>query len=170
MHNFQQVPMEYFEENPFKLIGKEWMLITAMKDHKANTMTASWGGLGVMWGKNVAYIVVRNSRYTKEFLDSADTFSLSFFDEKYKSALKYLGAVSGRDEDKIANAKLKVQLHEGTDTPFIDEANMVLICRKLYAGQLAAENFQVPEIQEQWYKDEDYHVLYIGEILEMDAR
>lgn len=170
MHNFQQVPMEYFEENPFKLIGKEWMLITAMKDHKANTMTASWGGLGVMWGKNVAYIVVRNSRYTKEFLDSADTFSLSFFDEKYKSALKYLGAVSGRDEDKIANAKLKVQLHEGTDTPFIDEANMVLICRKLYAGQLAAENFQVSEIQEQWYKDEDYHVLYIGEILEMDAR
>ena len=170
MHKFQPVPVEFFEKNPFQLIGKEWMLITAMKEHKVNTMTASWGGLGVMWGKNVAFIVVRNSRYTKEFLDSAQTFSLCFFNEEYKPALKYLGAVSGRNEDKIANAKLKVQLHETTDTPFIDEASMMMVCKKMYAGQLDKENFQLPEIQEQWYKDEDYHVLYIGEILDIRAR
>lgn len=173
MHNFQPMPIEYFEKNPFDLIGKQWMLITAMKDHKANTMTAAWGGLGVMWGKNAAFIVVRNSRYTKEFIDSAKTFSLSFFDESYRSALKYLGTVSGRNEDKIANAKIKIQIHEkegGLETPFIDDANLVLICKKMYAGQLDKENFQLPEIQEQWYKDEDYHVLYIGEVIEMLAR
>lgn len=170
MHNFQPVPADYFEENPFKLIGKDWMLITAMKDHKVNTMTASWGGLGVMWGKNVAYVVIRESRYTKEFVDAADTFSLSFFDETYKPALKYLGAVSGRDEDKIANAKLKVQLHETTDTPFFDEANIVLVCKKMYAGALDKENFCLPQIEEQWYKDGDYHVLYIGEVVEIMAR
>lgn len=173
MHNFQPMPIEYFEKNPFDLIGKQWMLITALKEHKVNTMTAAWGGLGVMWGKNVAYIVVRNSRYTKEFIDSSGTFSLSFFNENYRSALKYLGAVSGRDEDKISNAKLKIQLHEsegGVETPFIDEANLVLVCKKMYAGQLDKENFQIPDIQEQWYKDEDYHVLYIGEIVEMMAR
>ncbi len=170
MHNFQPVPVDFFDKNPFQLIGKDWMLITAMKDHKVNTMTASWGGLGVMWGKNVAYIVVRNSRYTKEFIDDADTFSLSFFDSSYKSALKYLGAVSGRDEDKIHNAKLKIQLHEPGDTPFIDEANLVLVCKKLYAGELSKDGFQIPDIQEQWYKDEDYHVLYIGEITDILAR
>ena len=170
MHNFQPVPVECLDKNPFQLIGKDWMLITAMKDNNVNTMTASWGGLGVMWGKNVAYIVIRNSRYTKEFIDGADTFSLSFFDESYKSALKYLGTVSGRNENKISNARLKVQLHEPGDTPFIDEAKHVLVCKKMYAGQLSKEGFQLPDIQEQWYKDEDYHVLYIGEITDILAR
>ncbi|MCI8371951.1 MAG: flavin reductase family protein [Lachnospiraceae bacterium] len=170
MHNFQPVPVDFFEKSPFELIGKDWMLITALKDNKVNTMTASWGGLGVMWGKNVAFIVVRNSRYTKEFIDGSTTFSLSFFDEKYKTTLKYLGAVSGRDEDKISNAKLKVQIHEPGETPFIDEANLVLICRKMYMGELGPDGFQLPQIQEQWYKDEDYHVLYIGEITEILAR
>lgn len=170
MHTFQPVPEEYFKENPFEMIGKQWMLITAMKDNKVNTLTASWGGLGYMWGKDAAYIVIRNSRYTKEFVDSADTFSMCFFDEKYRPAMKYIGSVSGRDEDKIANARLKVQLHEGTETPFFDEARMVLICRKMYAGQLDKENFLMPDIQEKWYKNEDYHVLYIGEVLSIMAR
>lgn len=170
MHNFQPVPEEYFKENPFEMIGKQWMLITAMKDNKVNTMTASWGGLGVMWGKDVAYVVIRNSRYTKEFVDAADTFSLCFFDEKYRQQLKYIGSVSGRDENKIAATKLKVQLHEGTETPFFDEASLVLICRKMYAGQLDKENFVCPDIQEKWYKDEDYHVLYIGEVTRIMAR
>lgn len=173
MHNFQPITTEYFNKNPFDLIGKEWMLITALKDHKVNTMTASWGGLGVMWGKKAAYIVVRKSRYTKEFIDGAESFSLSFFSEDYKDTLKYLGTVSGRDENKIANAHLHVQLHEGADkleTPFMDEANMVMICKKMYAGEISKDGFLVPGIWEQWYRDEDYHVLYIGEITDILAR
>ncbi len=70
MHTFQPYPADMLELNPFTKIGKEWMLITAGNKEKANTMTASWGGLGVMWGKNVAYVFVRDSRYTKEFIDA----------------------------------------------------------------------------------------------------
>ena len=101
MHTFQPYPIDLMEMNPFTKIGKEWMLITAGDEKKANTMTASWGGVGVLWGKNVVYIFVRDTRYTKEFIDNGETFSLTFLDESNKGALKYLGAVSGRDENKI---------------------------------------------------------------------
>ena len=116
--------------NPFKLIGKDWGVITAEKDGKVNAMTASWGGMGVLWNKNVVNIYVRESRYTKEFLDGGDLFSVTFFEDKYRSSLKYLGAVSGRNEDKIANARLNI--NHDLHVPFIDEGNFVIICKKLY--------------------------------------
>lgn len=168
MSSFQTIPAAHLNKNPFTLIGDDWMLITAEKEGKTNTMTAAWGGLGIMWGKQVAYIVIRNSRYTKEFVDAADTFSLSFFDEEYKSALKYLGTVSGRDEDKITNAKLTV-LHNN-NTPYFEEAGIVLICRKMFAQDVSKENFLSPDIDQTWYKDSDYHVLYIAEITDVLAK
>lgn len=73
--NFKEMKPEELQKNPFTMIGKEWLLVTAEKDGKANTMTASWGGMGVMWGKNTAFIVLRPQRYTKEFIDSTETFS-----------------------------------------------------------------------------------------------
>ena len=85
MNKFQLVDPDLFDFSPFRIIGKDWMLITAEKEGKINSMTASWGGLGVIWGKNSAFIFVRKTRYTKEFIDGSDSFSLSFFDhEKYK--------------------------------------------------------------------------------------
>ncbi len=169
MHSFQPIPSELFELNPFEKIGKDWMLVTAEKSGKPNTMTASWGGFGVMWGKNVAYIVVRESRYTKEMIDGSDTFSLSFLNHKeYKSTLKYLGVISGREEDKIRNARLHVDY--SNQTPYIDEASMVIICKKMFAQPVAPENFTDASIDETWYKDKNYHTLYIGEIVEILAR
>ena len=88
-------------ENVFKVIGKDWFLITDDKDGKCNAMTASWGGMGVLFNKNVVTIYVRPSRYTKSFLDADDRFSLCVMPEKYRDQLKYCGKVSGRDEDKI---------------------------------------------------------------------
>lgn len=176
MHNFQQITMDYFKENPFKIIGKDWMAISAEKDNKVNAMTASWGGLGVMWGKNVAFIVVRDSRYTKEFIDAADTFSLNFFNpefKEYKEALSYLGTYSGKnDPTKIKNAGFKVNFYvdeNKKETPIIDEARMVLICKKMFAQKLTKDSFLTPEI-EKWYKDGDYHTLYIAEIQQMLGR
>ena len=88
MDDFKQINADNFDNSVFKLIGKDWMLITAEKDGKVNTMTASWGGFGVIWSRNAAFIFVRKSRYTKEFIDGADTFSLSFFDhKKYEKSL-----------------------------------------------------------------------------------
>ena len=95
MHTFQPYPIDLIEFDPFTKIGKEWMLITAKNGDNINAMTASWGGVGVLWGKNTAFIFVRDSRYTKELIDQSDYFSLTFFDSSYKSAMKYFGMVTG---------------------------------------------------------------------------
>lgn len=170
MKEFTQTDLSYFDKNPFKLIGKDWMVITAQKGEKVNAMTASWGGLGIMWGKNVAYIVVRESRYTKEFIDSSDTFSLNFFDsdkKEIRDSLNFLGTVSGRDNDKkIMDAHMNTNKYvdsSNNETPYIDEASMIFICRKMFAQELTKDSFISPEISK-WYKDEDYHTLYIAQI------
>ena len=169
MHTFQPYPIDMLEFNPFQKIGKEWMLITAGNKEKANTMTASWGGVGVLWGKNVVFAFVRDTRYTKEFIDREETFSLTFLEEKYKSALKYLGAVSGRDEDKIGGARMHVDYHQDK-TPYIDEGNLVIICKKMSATRITEEQFISSGLKEQWYADGNMHTMYGGEIIEVLAR
>lgn len=168
MHTFQPIPSDIFDFSPFRMIGKEWMLITAQSGDKVNTMTASWGGLGVMWGKDVVFAFIRDSRYTKELIDQSDSFSLSFLGDQHRSALKYLGAVSGRDEDKLHNARLHVNEQDGI--PFIDEASTVMICKKMCRQPITPDNFCMDFIDEKWYKDKDYHSLYIGEIVSILAR
>ncbi|MGL4774032.1 MAG: flavin reductase [Clostridium sp.] len=163
MSKFTLISPEELNESAFKLVGKDWMLVTAKKDGKTNTMTASWGGLGVMWGKNVAYVVIRPQRYTKEFVDNSSTFSLTFFDDSYKKKLGYLGKVSGRDEDKITNSALT--LNDFEETPYFEEGKLVLICKKLYAQEFKPECFIDDSIDEKWYKDKDYHTLYVVEVL-----
>lgn len=169
MNTFQTMGAKEFDFSPFHLIGNEWMLITAEKDGKVNTMTAAWGGLGVMWNTNVAYAVIRESRFTKEFIDAADSFSFSFLDHKtYGKELGYLGTVSGRDEDKIKKANMNVNYYEGV--PFIDEASKVLICNKLFAQTMKPESFVIKEIDDKFYQDKDYHDLYIGGITKILTR
>ena len=121
-----------------------------------------------MWGRDVVYIVIRESRYTKELLDETDTFSLTFFDEPPKAEMRYLGAVSGRKEDKVASARLEVG-REG-DTAYIADGNLVLICRKMSAVPITKETILDKEMLEKWYADGDYHTLYIGEITKVLAR
>ena len=97
---FQEVKIEDLSFNPFTKIGKEWLLITAGNEESYNTMTASWGGVGVMWGKNVVSVYIRPQRYTKEFVDHNDLFTIAFFGENYRPALAYCGKISGRDGEK----------------------------------------------------------------------
>ena len=151
------------QANAFELIGKVWMLITAQKQDALNTMTASWGGLGVMWGKNVAYVVIRPQRYTKEFVDASETFSLTFFEEEFREKLSYLGTVSGRDEDKIKKSALTVVKEE--TAPYFQEGKLVLFCKKLYTQQINPENFLDKHLEQKWYPQKDYHTLYIAEII-----
>ncbi len=162
MAEFKTIAPEQLQQNPFTMIGKDWMLITAEKDGKANTMTASWGGFGVMWGKNVAYIVLRPQRYTKEFVDQAETFSLSFLDDRFRPALNYLGSKSGRDEDKIAKTNLTLAHEE--QTPYFAEAKTVVVCKKMYAQAYQPECFIEQGAESTWYPNKDYHTLYIAEI------
>ena len=165
MNEYKIIRADQFRKNPFKLIGKDWMLITAGNKENVNTMTASWGGLGVMYGKNVAYIVIRPQRYTKEFVDREDTFSLSFFDKEHRKTLNYLGTVSGRDEDKISKSGLTLIRYN--DTPYFDEANHVLICKKLFKQPLNTDGLIDENLLNTWYRNGDYHTLYIAEITDI---
>lgn len=158
----KEIQPEQFDKNVFQMIGKDWMLVTAEKDGKVNTMTASWGGAGVMWGKNVAFVVIRPQRYTKEFIDASDTFSLSILDNSYRKTLNYLGTVSGRDEDKIQKSGLTVE-HSG-NTPYFKEANTVLLLKKLYHQEMSPDCFIDKSLIEKWYPNADYHTLYVAEI------
>ncbi len=109
------------------MIGDEWMLVTAQKEGVVNTMTASWGGVGVLWGKNVATIYIRPQRYTKEFIDAGEMFTLSFFGGGYKKEMGHIGSVSGRDEDKIKTVGFHVETVEGQ--PAFAESSLVLVCK-----------------------------------------
>ena len=168
MHTFQPFPIELLEVNPFKKFGKEWALVTAGSKTKANTMTVSWGGVGVLWGKNVAYIFIRDSRYTKDLIDAGAFFSVSFLGEQYREALSYCGAHSGRDEDKFEKAGLT--LTAAHSIPYPDEANLVLLCQKMAAVPVTEESFIAPELKEKWYADGDFHTMYVGEIIQVLSR
>lgn len=160
----QEINVKELNGNVFEMIGDQWMLITAKKDGKINTMTASWGAMGIMWGKNVATAYIRPQRYTKEFVDSSDVFTLSFFGGEQKKAMGHLGSVSGRTEpDKIDRAGLHVTEVEGY--PTFEEATLTLVCKKLYVQEMRPECFLGTEEIERWYPDKDFHYMYMAEIV-----
>lgn len=167
MHTFQPFPAGELEFNPFTAFGTDWALVSAGSKQKANTMTIGWGGVGVLWGKNVAFIFVRDSRYTKELIDANDFFSVSFMTKEYRDALNYCGSHSGRDEDKVAKAGLTWNYMHSI--PFIDESQLVLLCEKLSAVRITDDTFLSPDIAK-WYTDSDMHTMYVGEIIEIMAR
>ena len=158
----KEISINDLQINPFVKIGKEWMLVTATDGQKINTMTASWGGLGVLWNKNIAFIVLRPQRYTKEFVDSSNEFSLSFFDEKYKKTLSYFGKVSGRNEDKIANSGFNINYVN--NIPTFKEASLIITCKSLYKQNLTPDCFIDDSIDKLNYPNKDYHTLYFAEI------
>ena len=154
---------EEITANVFDQIGQQWMLITAGEpDGEAfNTMTASWGGLGVMWGAPAAFCVVRPQRHTFGFMEKAARYTLSFYPEACRDALNLCGTRSGRDTDKPAETGLRpVQLEPGVWT--FEQAELTIVCRKLYADFLKEDLFLDPAISAKWYAAKDYHKLYIG--------
>lgn len=165
MTSFKSIKPEALQKNAFEMIGKDWMLVTAETNGKANTMTASWGGLGVLWNKNVAYVFIRPQRHTKSFVDQADTFSLTFYNDAHRKTLSYLGTVSGKDEDKIAKSGFTIKHIEGT--PYFEEASIVMRCKKLFAQPLSPESFIETELIEKIYPTRDFHTMYVAEITDV---
>lgn len=140
------------------------MLVAAAdKQGKSNAMTASWGGMGILWGKKVAFVFIRPQRYTKNFVDEAENFSLSFFGEEYRKMLSYMGRVSGRDKDKIKNSGLTLKIVDGS--PVFQEAEMTLICKKLYRQTIDENCFIDKSIIQSCYPEKDYHDVYVAEII-----
>lgn len=152
----------------FNLISKDWMLITAGDSAKFNTMTASWGGFGYIWNRHVAFIFIRESRYTHEFTESGNKITLSFFDEKYRQALQICGSKSGRDTDKVKAANLTPKfLNNGAVT--FAEAHTTVKCRKLFASSMEESQFNDKEIFNQFYikSPGGLHTMYVVEILDV---
>jgi len=161
MINYDKTELNKIDENIFKLIGSDWMLVTAGSIDKFNTMTASWGAFGVLWNKPVSFIFVRPARYTYEFLQKNVNFSLTFFDEKYRKALNICGTKSGRDTDKVREAGLTPRTSK-SGLVYFEEAKLVIECTKLYFHDITPENILLPSINNLY--NNDYHRMYIGEI------
>ena len=162
--DMREVKATELSDNFFKIIGKDWMLLSAGKPEAFNTMTASWGGVGYLWNQPVAFVFVRPERYTYEFMEANSHFTLSFLEEAHRNAHKICGFHSGRDMDKAKAAGLTIANHADGNLIF-DQARMTLGCRKLYSDMLDAGNFIERELTERWYGSKGgYHRMYIGGI------
>lgn len=169
----KEIQVKDLQLNPMTLISDGWMLITAGNEQNGfNTMTASWGHLGAIWGTNkglpTATVYIRPQRYTKEFVDREEEFTLSFFSNDYKRQLAYLGTHSGRDEDKVAKMGLTPEFVD--NTTYFKEADLVLVCRKIYKAPLVEDGFLDKEIITENYPEKDFHTMYIGEIKKVLVR
>lgn len=162
--NFEKVSVEALNENFIKSIGSEWMLVTAGNSEKFNTMTASWGFTGFMWGKPCAVAAVRPQRYTFEFIEREDFYTLSFYGEN-KKIHSVCGNKSGKNINKVKEAGLTPLFDLDTGAPYFEEARLVLICKKLYVSDLKKENFTKEEIPLEFYAENDYHRIFCGEIV-----
>lgn len=159
---FKKVSVYDLKTNPFQEIGKNWTLISAAHDGKVNTMTASWGSMGVLWGKEALTVYIRQSRYTKEFVDAQDYFTVSLFDGSTHKPLGLLGSKSGRDGDKIAEAGFHVTEVEGQ--PAFEESHCVFVCKKMYQDDIRVADMPA-DVVKSFYPDNDFHTMYIGEIV-----
>lgn len=159
---FKEIKMNELQLNPFSLIGKDWALVTAGNKEKFNTMTVSWGGLGVFWNKNVVTVYIRPQRYTKKFVDEQDRFTLSFYEEGYRETLAFCGSVSGKDVDKVKEANLTPYFDQ--ETPYFAEAKMVFVCKKIYHFDMEKGIMDEEKYKEMMYANNDYHTMYIAEI------
>lgn len=162
MSQWKTIKPEELAGNPFSMLGKDWALVTAGTKEHVNTMTVSWGGLGVMWGKPVAFVFIRPQRYTKTLIDKNNTFSLSFYEESYREMLSFMGTKSGKDIDKIKEQNLHLSFHE--ETPYFEEAKTVLCLKKLYEQNMEENCFHEKECIDKWYPGNDYHTMYVCEI------
>lgn len=175
MSEFRKIAPEALNDNLFGLIGKDWMLVTSANPSDAlvggkdyNTMTASWGGAGILWSKPVAFVFIRPQRHTFGFIEENDRLTLSFFGEEYRSALAFCGKESGRNCDKAAACGL-TPVSDKTDAGravWFDEARVVLKCRKLYADLLRREA-ALSDVVTDNYAADDWHKMYVCEIEEV---
>lgn len=165
------IPFEELNANAAQLIGHQWMLITAGTPKQFNCMTASWGGLGFLWGRPVAFIFVRPNRHTRRFIDEQSTFTLSFMPEKYRPALVFCGRNSGRDVDKMAATSLQ-PMTTAHGSVAMQDADLVLECRKMFCTEMQQADFlDWSEVSPQFYaEDNPLHRLYIAEIISTQVR
>lgn len=165
----KSVELKDLRVSPFTLLEREWMLLTAgdFNKHKFNCMTVAWGGLGTMWQKPIAMVVVRPTRFTYEFIEKSDSFTLTAFPHDQKKQLQYLGSHSGRDSDKIAESGLTPEAAQSVAAPGFREADLLIECKKIYFDDFKPANFLAEYIPPLY--NNDYHRMYFGEVTAVSA-
>ncbi|SES69439.1 flavin reductase family protein [Anaerobranca gottschalkii] len=145
-------------------LPKGAFLTTKYKD-KVNTMTIGWGSIGIMWGKPIFMVGVRYSRHTYRMLQSSGEFTISIPIEKdLKKELAFCGSKSGRDIDKISQTRLNLKPGFKVNTPVIEDCELHYECKVVYQ-QSMDPGLVIGEIDERYYKNNDFHVLFYGEIV-----
>ncbi len=158
----KEIRIEDLTLNPFTKIGKEAMLINAVDSNgNFNPMTASWGGLGVLWNKNVAFCFIRPQRYTDKFAKDGENVSLCFLGKEHKDVMRICGTKSGRDIDKVAECALTPVNDDGY--VYFEESELVLFGKKLYCGKIEESAFFDNSLLSN-YAQKDYHFVYVYEI------
>lgn len=158
---FREISARDISDNIIKSIAEEWMLIAAGDESGYNMMTASWGLAGEMWGSDAVMAVVRPQRYTMEFINNSDYFTLSFYGDN-KDIHKVCGSKSGRDVNKAELTGLTPVFDNGTT--YFEQARMVIVCKKQYVQQMSPECFTDAAPDEKWYPNKDYHYMIVGKI------
>jgi flavin reductase (DIM6/NTAB) family NADH-FMN oxidoreductase RutF len=164
MNYFHELLPAQISTNVFEDIGKKWLIIGCQDSEKnrINVMTASWGAMGILWGKPVCILFVRPQRYSFELIEKSDRFSASVFGESYREKLRFCGTKSGRSEDKVAACGFTPVSFDGTEG--FEEADMVLSLRKLYSDDLKESSFLDSSLVQGFYAAKDFHRMYVCEI------
>ncbi len=166
MKNLKEIPVYDFMPRIHHLWDEQWFLLTSgdYASNHYNTMTVAWGYFGIMWNKPVAVVVVRPTRYTFEFMNRYETFTLSAFGNQYKEDLNLLGSKSGRDGDKLAETELTIVPSTKVEAPTFREASLIVECKKIYWDDFKPKQFLDQSIEKK-YPLKDYHRIYFGEIV-----
>lgn len=162
--SIKEINIRDIKESAVGMISDGWALVSAGNEQSWNTMTVSWGALGELWGKEVALVFIRPQRYTYEFFEREEFFTVSFFAEEHREILKICGAKSGRDCNKAELTGLKAEFSQGA--PCFEQAEYTLVCRKAAVQDLNPAGF-IDESIEKNYANKDYHRMYVGEILKV---
>ena len=160
----KEINVRELKDNFVKMISNDWALLTAGTKDNFNTMTVSWGGIGELWGKDVCFVFVRPQRYTYEFMEKNDYFSLSFFGGEYKKELGICGSKSGRDIDKMAETGfLPVDFENAVG---YEQAKVNVVLKKLAYQDMKPDGFIDESIMIN-YANNDFHRVYVGEIVKV---
>ncbi len=160
----KEINARELQANFIKMLSEDWALLTAGTVDSFNTMTVSWGGIGELWNKDVGFVFVRPQRYTYEFIEKNDYFSLSFFGGEFKKELGICGSKSGRDIDKMKTTGFNaVDLENAVD---FEQAKITIVMKKLAYQDMKPDGFLDESIMKN-YANSDFHRIYVGEIVKV---
>ncbi|MHB9132967.1 MAG: flavin reductase family protein [Armatimonadota bacterium] len=161
----RQIAIEELVLQPFTTLQPDGvLLVSGAGVNQANVMTISWGTFGVMWGRPIAMVMVRPTRYTWDFITSAPDFTINWLPDDMLDALRLCGSASGRTMDKFAAAGLTQDNGLVVHAPILAESILTLECRTIYRDDVKPDHFLDTSFTSM-YEANDYHGLFFGEVV-----